>query len=145
VNCSNVCELLAEYIEGDLTDSVSRSLSEHLQECRSCAVEESLARSLSEMLHSLPQKSASMSFTDEVMKSLLEAETVPAEEPAARSGILSSVISATGLRPAWFGVKMASRSAKVVRYMPKPKVRLRIGETRSRSLTKLPLALGFRW
>ena len=145
MNCSNVCELLAEYIEGDLTDSVSRSLSEHLQECKSCAVEERLARSLSETLHSLPQKSAPMSFTDEVMKSLLEAEPVSEKEPVARAGILSSVISATGLRPAWFGVRMAARSTKVVKYVPRPTVKLRTGGTRSRSLTKLPLALGFRW
>ncbi len=145
MNCSNVRELLAEYVEDNLTDSVSRSLSEHLQECRSCAVEERLLRSLSEALHSLPQKLAPMSFTDEVMKSLLEAETVSEAEPAAKTGILSSVISATGLRPTWFGVKMAVRSTKVIRYVPQPTVKLRTGKARSRSLTKLPLALGFRW
>ncbi len=145
MDCSSAHKLLAEYVEDNLTHSVSRSLSEHLQECRSCTVEERLLRSLSEALHSLPQKSAPMSFTDEVMKSLLETEIVSEEEPAAKAGILSSVISATGLRPAWFGVKMAARSTKVVRYVPQPTVKLRTGKARSRSLTKLPLALGFRW
>jgi len=145
VDCSIAHKLLVEYIEDNLTDSVSRTLSEHLQECKPCAVEERLLRSLSEALHSLPQKSAPMSFTDEVMKSLLEAETVSEEGAAAKAGILASTISATGLRPAWFGVKMAGRSARVVRYVPRPTVRLRTGKTRSRSLIKLPLALGFRW
>jgi hypothetical protein len=38
------------------------------------------------------------------------------------------------------------RSARITeRYIPRPTVRLRIGKDRSRSLTKLPLALGFRW
>jgi len=145
LNCSAVCDLLAEYIEGNLTNNVSQTLSEHLQGCKACATEESLLRSLSETLHSLPQKSAPVHFTEGVMKSLLEAETVSEEEALARTSILSSVISATGLWPTWFGMKMAARSAKVVTYVPRPTAKLRIGEARSRSLTKLPLALGLRW
>jgi hypothetical protein len=55
------------------------------------------------------------------------------------------VVSATGLLPTWFGIRMMTRSVQAAKYIPRPTMRLRTGKARSRSLTKLPLALGFRW
>ncbi len=140
MKCSTVHKLLNEYVENNLDDSVSRSLSEHIEKCGQCAAEEHLLRSLTSTLRSLPQRSAPLNFTDGVMETLLQAD-----EPEEEVGLLSSVISATGLLPTLFGIRMMTRSVQAAKYIPRPTVRLRMGETRSRSLTKLPLALGFRW
>ena len=140
MKCSTVHELLNDYVENSLDDSVSRSLSEHIRKCRQCAAEENLLRSLTATLRSLPQRSAPLNFTDGVMENLLQAD-----EPAEEVGLLSSVVSGTGLLPTWFGIRMMTRSVQAAKYIPRPTMRLRTGEARSRSLTKLPLALGFRW
>ena len=140
MKCSTVHKLLNEYVENSLDDSISRSLSEHIRKCKQCAAEEHLLRSLTATLRSLPQRPASLNFTDGIMESLLQAG-----EPEEEVGLLSSVVSATGLLPTWFGMRMMARSVEAAKYIPRPTVRLRKGEARSRSLTKLPLALGFRW
>ncbi len=140
MKCSTVHELLNEHVENNLDDSVSRSLSEHIGKCGQCAAEEHLLRSLTATLHSLPQRSAPLNFTDGVMESLLQAD-----EPEEEIGLLSSVVAATGLLPMWFAIRMMGRSVQAAKYIPRPTVRLKTGEARSRSLTKLPLALGFRW
>ena len=140
MKCSTVHKLLNEYVENSLDDSVSRSLSEHIGKCRQCAAEENLLRSLTAALHSLPQRTAPLNFTDGVMESLSQAGEIEEE-----IGLLSSVVSATGLLPTWFGIRMMTRSVQAAKYIPRPTVRLRTGKARSRSLTKLPLALGFRW
>ncbi len=141
MDCITVCKLLNEYIEDNLTDSVSQALSEHLQKCEQCAAEERLLRGLAAALRSLPQRSAPPDFTMEIMAALAQSDDVSAEA----SGVLSTLVSRSGLGPAWIGMKMVARSVKFAEYMPRPTVRLRIGDSRSRSLTKLPLALGFRW
>lgn len=145
VDCTTVRQLLNEYIEDNLTDSVSESLSRHLQECKRCEAEEHLVRTLTATLHSLPRRPVPPGFTDEVMGRLTHLGEMPTTESAEDAGILSTLASASGLQPTWVGVRMISRSVRFAKYIPRPTVRLRIGDDRSQSLTKLPLALGFRW
>ena len=145
MNCENVRKLLNEYIENNLTDAVSQSLSEHLQECERCAMEEGILRTLLTTLRSLPQKLAPADFTDHVMEELSKLDDVPATVSTEKAGLISRLASKSGLQPAWIGMRMTARSVGFIKYVPRPTVRLRIGEDRNRSLTKLPLALGFRW
>lgn len=145
MDCSTVYNLLNEYVENRLSDSVSQTMSEHLQGCKKCAAEERLLRALATTLHSLPQRSAPAGFTDDIMESLRQIDEAFADEQVEDAGLLSSIASASGLRSMWIGAKMMTQSANVVRYVPRPTMRLRIGDKRTRSLTKLPLAFGFRW
>lgn len=141
MDCSIVRESLNEYVEGDLPDDVYQAVSEHLKKCIQCAIEESILRSLIKVLESLPQKSPSMDFTDKVMAGISNL----GDETVEKAGLLSSIMSSSGLKSAWIGLKMMARSAKIVKYIPGPTVKLRTGEARTSSLTKLPMALGFRW
>jgi hypothetical protein len=155
VNCATVHELLNEYVEGNLTSSVSQLLSEHLQKCRQCAAEECLLRKLAATLHSLPPKPAPPHFTEEVMEKVSHSGDVSVIEPLLERdagllsegevGLLSRVVSKSGLQSIWTGMRIVSYSVNFARYVPRPTVRLRTSEDRSRSLTKLPLALGLRW
>ena len=145
MNCTTVRQLLSEYIENNLTDSAFESVSRHLQECKRCAAEEHLLRTLAATLHSLPRMPASLGFTGEVMERLPHLGDMPAAGSTEEAGLLSTLASASGLQPMWIGVRMMTRSMRFARYMPRPTVRLRVGDDRSQSLTKLPLAVGFRW
>ena len=155
MNCATVRQLLNEYVENNLTHSASQLLSEHLQQCRQCAAEEDLLRTLAATLRSLPQMRAPLDFTEDVMEKLSQLGGISATEPPVehdvslssqeKAGLLSTLVSASGLRPTWIGVRMMARSVTFTKYVPRPTVKLRIGNARSQSLTKLPLALGFRW
>ena len=145
MNCTTAHQLLNEYIQNNLTDSVSESVSRHLQECKQCAAEEHLLRTLTATLHSLPRRPVPPGFTDGVMERLPYPGDMPKAESTEDTGILSTLASVSGLQPAWVGVRMMSRSMRFARYIPRPTVRLRIGDDRYQSLTKLPLALSFRW
>ena len=145
MNCAEVRQLLNEYVEKSLNDNDSRSLLEHLQECRQCAMEERVLHTLVMTLRSLPQKSAPAYFTDQVMEKLSQPDDMPATIDTEEAGFLSRLASVSGLKSMWIGAKMTSRSVGFVKYMPRPTVKLRVGDNRAQSLTKLPLALGFRW
>ena len=155
MKCTTVRGLLHEYVENNLSDSVSKSLSAHLQECEQCAAEEDLLRTLIVTLRSLPPKSAPLDFTEGVMEKLSQCVDLPATASRVEHSTklfslerikgLSELISISGIQPTWFGVKMMIRSARFVKYMPGPILETRTGEERSKSLTKLPLALGLRW
>jgi len=79
------------------------------------------------------------------MEELSKLDDVPATISTEKARLLSRLASKSGLQPAWIGMRMTARSVGFIKYVPRPTVRLRIGEDRSRSLTKFPLALGFRW
>jgi len=145
LNCAEARQLLNEYVENTLTDSISQSLLEHLQECKQCAMEEGLLHTLVMTLRSLPRKSAPAGFTDQVMEKLSQPDDIPAIITTKKAGLLSRLASTSGLKPAGIGTKMAARSVGFVKYVPRPTVRLRVGDDRTRSVTKLPLAFGFRW
>ena len=145
MNCAEARQLLNEYVENSLTDSISQSLLEHLQECEQCAMEEGLLHTLVMTLRLLPQRSTPEGFTDQVMEKLSQPEDVLAIISSTRAGLLSRLASTSGLKPAWIGAKMTARSVGFVKYVPRPTVRLRVGDDRTRSLTKLPLVFGFRW
>jgi hypothetical protein len=156
VKCEKVIQLLDEYVEGNLADTVAQQLSEHIEKCGKCSAEEVFLRSMMEILCSLPDRSASQDFADAVMDKLswLESNSASDEskiyitDPGSlqEDGLLSELISRSGVKPVWIGIKMMIRPVKYTKYMmPRPTVKIRTGDARVKSLTKLPVALGFRW
>lgn len=150
MNCITVRKLLNEYVENNLTNDVMSAMSLHILECKECATEEKLLRLLVSALHSMPRRSASQSFTEVVMASLPELDENLSEESLSKAdsderSVLSVIAYRSGAKPTWDLVRGFTRSMGFVKYVPRPTIKLRIGEERTRSLTKMPFAFGFRW
>lgn len=150
MNCVTIRKLLNEYVEDNLTGDVRNIISRHILECKECSAEEKTLRLLVSALHSMPRRSVPQNFTHIVMSNLPETDEYSSEKTLSKNisdeqGILSLIAYRSGAKPAWDAVKVFTHSIGFVKYMPRPTVKIRIGKERTRSLTKVPFAFGFRW
>ena len=148
MKCEDIRELLDDYIEGKLAESKSNLVHEHILSCEKCANEKDRLYAIIASLSSMPRKSAPVNFVEQVMTNLPELDNIYAvqtDDTKEEAGILATLASASGMKFAWIGTKKAIQSVSFVRYLPRPMLKIRLGASRKKSLTKSPFALGFRW
>ncbi|MBD3184661.1 hypothetical protein GF312_20440 [Candidatus Poribacteria bacterium] len=149
MDCRKVLSLMDEYLENKLPEEVSQEINLHTKECVNCMAEININRVLVSALSTLPDKKAPVRFADAVMNQVLteyeESENNEDSESIMDRLTAFWVLTAQSVKPSLTGVKMMTRSFSFTKYIPRPTFRIRWGDDRQESLTKLPLAVGFRW
>ena len=77
MDCRHVNKLLVAYMEGELPDSVSRQVEEHLQQCEDCAKKYARMQKMVHLMKRLPSISPSPGIVQNVMEKI-EEENKPA-------------------------------------------------------------------
>ena len=74
MDCHQISKLLLDYMEGDLSDSVSQKVEEHLRQCEVCAKKYARMTKMAKVMRTMPSITPPPGIVQNVMSKLEEEE-----------------------------------------------------------------------